>query len=73
MIREPQHHQRADEQDERLQRHDETLTDEESKFFNIVGRANHQLPRLIAVVVAERQALNLGEQFVAKIEREILR
>ena len=73
VIGEPQDEERAGEQDERLQRHDQPLTDEETHLFHVVGRADHQLAGLVAVVVAEREALDFRKQFVAEIEREVLR
>ena len=72
-IGEPQHQQRGDQQHHRLQRDDQALADEEPHLLDVVGGADHQLPGLVAVVVTERQALDLGEQLVAEIEGDVLR
>ena len=72
-VGEPQHHQRGDEQHHRLQRHHQALPDEEPDLLDVVGGADHQLAGLVAVVVAERQPLDLGEQLVAEIEGDVLR
>ena len=56
-----------------MQREHQALADEQADFFDVVGRTDHQLAGLIAVVVAERQALDLGEQFVAEVEGDVLR
>ena len=72
MIAEPQHHQSSYQQHERLECHDQTLADEQSHFFDVVGGAHHELASLIAVQVAEGQPLNAGEELVADIERDVL-
>src|SRR5439155_27018447 len=69
----PQDDQGADQQHEGLQRQHQALPDEQADFFDVVGRTDHQLAGLIAVMVAERQALDLGEKFVAKVEGDVLR
>ena len=71
-IAEPQHEQRGDQQDERLEREDQALADEEAHFLDVVRGADHQLAGLGAIQIAERQALDSGEQLVAKIEGDVL-
>ena len=63
----------ADEQHERLRGHQQALADEHAHLFDVVGGADHQLAGLVAVVVAERQALDLGVQLVAQVESHALR
>ena len=57
----------------RLQRHDQALADEQAHLLDVVGGADHQLAGLVAVEVAERQALDLGEELVAEVEGDVLR
>ena len=65
--------QRADQQHERLHGHQQPLADEQAHLLDVVGGADHQLAGLVAVVVAEREALDLGEQLVAEVEGHALR
>ena len=72
-VAEPQDDQRGDQQHERLHRHDQALADEQPHLLDVVGGADHQLAGLVAIVVAERQALDLGEELVAEVEGDVLR
>ena len=72
-IGEPQNDEAGNEQQNRLQRQDETLTDEQADFFYVVRRSNHQLPRLVPVVITEREPLNFGKELIAKVVRHVLR
>ena len=53
-------------------RHHQPLADEQAHLLDVVGGADHQLAGLVAIVVAERQALDLGEQLVAEVEGDVL-
>ena len=46
---------------------------EDLRRFHVVGGADHQLTGLVAVVIAEREPLNFGEDFVAEVKCRTLR
>jgi len=71
-VGEGQHGKRADEQNDGLDGEQHALADKHAELFDIVGGADHQLAGTIAVMVAEREALDLFEQLVAKIEGQVL-
>ncbi len=65
--------QRPAEQHDRADQLQQTLPDEHAHLLDIVGGADHQLPGLVAVVVREGQALDLGVQVVAQVKSHALR
>ncbi len=61
MVAEPEHDQRRDEQQQRLQAHHQALPDEQAHLLNVVGGTDHELAGLVAVVIAEGETLHLGK------------
>ena len=67
-----QNHRRAHQQNERGDQLDDASANEDAHLLDVVGRARDELAGLGAVVIAEAQMLDLGEERVAQVVRDPL-
>ncbi len=66
---EPQHHRGdADDREDVLEEEDEAVAEEEAHGLEVDRRARHELPGLVAVVVAEGQPQEVRVEAVAQVE-----